>query len=187
MSSFSVNELVEAKHQLQLRRVMARWSRYDLIASARSFCFQVIADRAERTAVIVTTNLPFSEWTQMIPNARLCKALLGSDYGSRSHSGDGNGIVSLPAEAGQREERRKTCRGEMSCGNAGPWKPWKAKSRLPTLSTVLGKPQKTAASHIPTASTTGQRLSQDRPYGRAQTVNSEGGPKSLAKRTSVDV
>src|ERR1700692_3174337 len=27
-----VNELVEAQHQLQLRRVMARWSRYDLIA-----------------------------------------------------------------------------------------------------------------------------------------------------------
>jgi hypothetical protein len=27
-------------------------------------------------AVIVTTNLPFSEWTQVIPNARLCKALV---------------------------------------------------------------------------------------------------------------
>ena len=27
-------------------------------------------------AVILTTNLPFSEWTQAIPNARLCKALL---------------------------------------------------------------------------------------------------------------
>ena len=40
------------------------------------FLFQVIAERAERTAVIVTTNLPFSEWTQVIPNARLCKALL---------------------------------------------------------------------------------------------------------------
>jgi DNA replication protein DnaC len=26
--------------------------------------------------VIVTTNLPFSEWTQVIPNARLCKALI---------------------------------------------------------------------------------------------------------------
>jgi DNA replication protein DnaC len=26
--------------------------------------------------VILTTNLPFSEWTQVIPNARLCKALL---------------------------------------------------------------------------------------------------------------
>ena len=66
---------------------MARWSRYDLIAIdevgyvplaevGAEFLFQVIAERAERTAVIVTTNLPFSEWTQVIPNARLCKALL---------------------------------------------------------------------------------------------------------------
>src|SRR5436305_3765867 len=82
-----VNELVEAKHQLQLRRVMARWSRYDLIAIdevgyvllaevGAAFLFQVIAERAERAAVILTTNLPFSEWTQVVPNARLCKALL---------------------------------------------------------------------------------------------------------------
>ncbi len=40
------------------------------------FLFQVISDRAERAAVLLTTNLPFSEWTQVIPNARLCKALL---------------------------------------------------------------------------------------------------------------
>ena len=82
-----VNELVEAKQQLQLRRVMARWARYELIAIdevgyvpladlGAEFLFQVIADRAEKAAVIMTTNLPFSEWTQVIPNARLCKALL---------------------------------------------------------------------------------------------------------------
>ena len=82
-----VNELVEAKHSLQLRRVMARWSRYDLIAIdevgyvplaevGAEFLFQVVAERAEKAAVIMTTNLPFSEWTQVIPNARLCKALL---------------------------------------------------------------------------------------------------------------
>ena len=82
-----VNELVEAKHQLQLRRVMARWSRYDLIAIdevgyvplaevGAEFLFQVVAERAEKAAVVLTTNLPFSEWTQVIPNARLCKALL---------------------------------------------------------------------------------------------------------------
>ena len=82
-----VNELVEAKQQLQLRRVMARWSRYELIAIdevgyvpladlGAEFLFQVIAERAEKAAVIMTTNLPFSEWTQVIPNARLCKALL---------------------------------------------------------------------------------------------------------------
>jgi DNA replication protein DnaC len=82
-----VNELVEAKQQMQLRRVVTRWSRYDLIAIdevgyvplaeiGAEFLFQVIAERAEKAAVILTTNLPFSEWTQVIPNARLCKALL---------------------------------------------------------------------------------------------------------------
>jgi len=82
-----VNELVEAKQQLQLRRVLARWDRYELIAIdevgyvpmadlGAEFLFQVIAERAEKAAVILTTNLPFSEWTQVIPNARLCKALL---------------------------------------------------------------------------------------------------------------
>ena len=34
----------------------------------RMLMFQVIADRAKRAAVIVTTNLPFSEWSQAIPN-----------------------------------------------------------------------------------------------------------------------
>jgi DNA replication protein DnaC len=82
-----INELVEAKHHLQLGRALARWARYDLIALdevgyvplaevGAEFLFQVIAERAEKAAVIVTTNLPFSEWTQVIPNARLCKALL---------------------------------------------------------------------------------------------------------------
>ncbi len=37
---------------------------------------QVIADRAEKAALIVTTNLPFSEWRQVFPNPRLCKAVL---------------------------------------------------------------------------------------------------------------
>ena len=40
------------------------------------FLSQVIAERAERAALIVTTNLPFSEWTQVFSNPRLCKALL---------------------------------------------------------------------------------------------------------------
>jgi len=82
-----VNELVEAQHHNQLGRVLARWSRYELIALdevgyvplaevGAELLFQVIADRAEKTALIITTNLPFSEWTQVFPNARLCKALL---------------------------------------------------------------------------------------------------------------
>lgn len=82
-----VNELVEAQHHNQLGRVLSRWSRYELIALdevgyvplaevGAELLFQVIADRAERAALIITTNLPFSEWTQVFPNPRLCKALL---------------------------------------------------------------------------------------------------------------
>ena len=148
-----VNELVEAKHQLQLRRVMARWSRYDLIAIdevgyvplaevGAEFLFQVIAERAERTAVIVTTNLPFSEWTQVIPNARLCKALLDriTDRAHILETGTESYRFRRTLAKGKKGE--KAAADEISCGNAGPWKAWKAKSRLPTLPTVLGKPQK---------------------------------------------
>ena len=82
-----VNELVEAKQNNQVRRLMARWQKYELIALdevgyvpladiGAEFLFQVIAERAERAALIVTTNLPFSEWTTVFPNPRLCKALL---------------------------------------------------------------------------------------------------------------
>jgi DNA replication protein DnaC len=82
-----VNEMVEAKQNNQVRRVMAKWQRYELIAIdevgyvpladvGAEFLFQVISERAERAALILTTNLPFSEWTTVFPNPRLCKALL---------------------------------------------------------------------------------------------------------------
>src|SRR5580698_9780886 len=82
-----VNELVEARHHNELSRVTARWTRYELLVidemgyvalaeAGAEMLFQVIAGRAEKAAVIVTTNLPFSEWTTVFPNARLCKAML---------------------------------------------------------------------------------------------------------------
>lgn len=81
------SELLEAKQQLQMCRVLARWERYDLIPpmksdtfpwpiSAWSSCSRSSPSALKKTVVILTTNLPFSEWTQVIPNARLCKALL---------------------------------------------------------------------------------------------------------------
>ena len=82
-----VNDLVEAKQNNQVKRVQMKWMKYDLIALdevgyvpladiGAEFLFQVIAERAEKTALILTTNLPFSEWTNVFPNPRLCKALL---------------------------------------------------------------------------------------------------------------
>jgi DNA replication protein DnaC len=76
-----VNELVEARQNDAVKRVLVRWLRYDVIVLddvgyvplaeiGAEFLFQVIAERAERATLIVTTNLPFSEWTRTIPNFR---------------------------------------------------------------------------------------------------------------------
>ena len=72
------------RHQ---HRVTARWTRYELLVidemgyvalaeAGAEMLFQVIAGRAEKAAVVITTNLPFSEWTTVFPNARLCKAMV---------------------------------------------------------------------------------------------------------------
>ena len=82
-----VNQLAEAQRDQSLSRMLARWANVELIVIdelgyvplaevAAELLFQVIADRAEKAAVIVTTNLPFSEWPQVFTNARLCKAVL---------------------------------------------------------------------------------------------------------------
>jgi DNA replication protein DnaC len=82
-----INELSEVQERKQLGRALARWSRYDLVAidevgyvptteEGAELLYQVISERAERGALILTTNLPFSEWTTVFKNPRLCKAVL---------------------------------------------------------------------------------------------------------------
>jgi DNA replication protein DnaC len=82
-----VTELLEAQQTNQLSRVVSRWGRYDLVCIdelgyvplaelGAELLFQVISERAEKASVLITTNLPFSEWTKVFTNARLCKALL---------------------------------------------------------------------------------------------------------------
>ena len=106
-----VNELVEAQQQNAVRRVLARWMRYDVIALdevgyvplaeiGAEFLFQVIAERAERATLIVTTNLPFSEWTQVFPNPALVQGTAGPDHRPRPHHRDRDRLVSLPANHG---------------------------------------------------------------------------------------
>ena len=43
---------------------------------AAELVFQVIYERNERASLIVTTNLPFGEWTKVFPDARLAKAVV---------------------------------------------------------------------------------------------------------------
>ena len=81
------NELQEAESRRELSRVVARYVRTELVVldelgylalpdSAAELVFQVISERNERASMIVTTNLPFGEWTKVFPDARLAKAVV---------------------------------------------------------------------------------------------------------------
>jgi uroporphyrinogen-III decarboxylase len=50
------------------------------------FRFQVIAERAAKTAVILTTNLPFSKWTQVISNGHIFHLGHGIVFGTPGES-----------------------------------------------------------------------------------------------------
>ncbi|MCA1699807.1 MAG: IS21-like element helper ATPase IstB [Actinobacteria bacterium] len=81
------NELQEAESRRELARVVGRYARTELVVldelgylalpeGAAELVFQVISERNERGSVIVTTNLPFGEWTKVFPDPRLAKAVV---------------------------------------------------------------------------------------------------------------
>jgi DNA replication protein DnaC len=81
------NELQEANSRRELARVVARYARTELVVldelgylalpdGAAELVFQVISERNERGSLIVTTNLPFAEWTKVFPDPRLAKAVV---------------------------------------------------------------------------------------------------------------
>jgi DNA replication protein DnaC len=109
-----VNQLVEAQREHSLSRMLARWSRVELIVIdelgyvplaevAAELLFQVIAERAEKAAVIVTTNLPFSEWPQVFTNTAL-QGYARSAHRPGAHHRDGFGVVPLPENPAEEDE-----------------------------------------------------------------------------------
>ena len=50
--------------------------------------FEVFSGRYERSATLVTSNLPFNEWTDAFGSERLTGALLGPPHPSCPHPGD---------------------------------------------------------------------------------------------------
>jgi DNA replication protein DnaC len=81
------NELQEAASRDELSRVVARYARIEVLLldelgylrlpdGAAELVFQVLSERHERGSLIITTNLPFGEWTKVFPDARLAKAVV---------------------------------------------------------------------------------------------------------------
>jgi DNA replication protein DnaC len=82
-----VNELVEAADERRLSRLVARYGRVELLcldelgyvqldARGSELLFQIITEREEKASVATASNLPFSEWGRIIPDARLVAAIV---------------------------------------------------------------------------------------------------------------
>ena len=94
-------ELTEARDNYQLGRLERQLDKTDLLIldelSYLSFnkfesdlLFKVLSDRSERSSTIVTTNLPFSKWTELFENTTMVAALVDR-LTYRSHVLDMNG------------------------------------------------------------------------------------------------
>ena len=81
------NELQEAESRRELARVVGRYARIELLVvdelgylalpdGAAELVFQVISERNERASLIITTNLPFGDWTRVFADPRLAKAVV---------------------------------------------------------------------------------------------------------------
>lgn len=86
-ASALINELVEAQESRALSRIVNRYARFDLLIlddlgylplpiEAAQMLFQIVAERSERKTTVITTNRPFGEWTDVIPEPRLCRAFV---------------------------------------------------------------------------------------------------------------
>ncbi len=81
------NELIEARDEKSLSRVIKRYSSYGLLIvdelgyvplsrEGAELIFQVLAERHEKRSVIITSNLGFGDWVQVFRDATLTAALL---------------------------------------------------------------------------------------------------------------
>lgn len=82
-----VNELIEARQENELQRLVGRHTRYGLLIldelgyipfskEGGELLFQVLAERQEKGSVVITTNLGFADWTQVFGDPVMTAALL---------------------------------------------------------------------------------------------------------------
>jgi len=112
-----VTQLIEAREQRQLARLKTQLSKLDLLildelgyvpASkvGAELLFDVISTAYERTSVIVTTNLPFENWTEVLGSERLTGATLDR-LTHRCHIIECNGESYRLKDAKRRRSTRK--------------------------------------------------------------------------------
>jgi DNA replication protein DnaC len=82
-----VHELIEAADDRRLQRIQKNLAAQELLVidelgfvplskTGAELLFEVISQRYERGSIIITTNLPFDEWTEVFGSERLTGAIL---------------------------------------------------------------------------------------------------------------
>jgi len=82
-----INELIEARQERTLQRLLQKYARYDLLVldelgyvpfskEGSELLFQVLAERHEKGSVMITTNLGFADWSQVFGDPVMTAALL---------------------------------------------------------------------------------------------------------------
>ena len=106
------NSLIEAQDNKALMRLEKQLASVDLLIidelsyltfnlHQSELLFKVISDRAERQSVIISTNLSFSNWTEMFENTTMVTALVGR-LTYKSH------VLNMNSEHPYREEYAAT-------------------------------------------------------------------------------
>lgn len=115
-----VTQLLEKREERQLERFLKQLERLHLIVldelgyvpfskTGAELLFEVVSRAYERTSLIVTTNLPFEAWTEVMGTERLTGALLDR-LTHRIHILEANGESYRLRESKSRLKRRQSTR-----------------------------------------------------------------------------
>ena len=124
-----VTQLLEAREERQLSRVRGQLSKLDLLIldelgyvpmgkAGAELLFDVMSRAYERMSLIVTTNLPFENWTEVLDNERLTGATLDR-LTHRCHIVETGGESYRLKDARRRRGPREVNKPEASASN-GP-------------------------------------------------------------------
>lgn len=111
-----VTQLLEAREERQLERFLKRLEKQQLLIldefgyvpfskAGAQLLFEVVSRAYERTSIILTTNLPFEHWTEVLGNQRLTGALLDR-ITHRVHIIEANGESFRLRDAKRRAQRK---------------------------------------------------------------------------------
>jgi len=144
-----VTQMLERREERQLERLHKQLERLDLIVldelgyvpctkTGAELIFEVVSRAYERTSLIVTTNLPFENWTEVLGSERLTGALLDR-LTHRIHILEANGESYRLRQSRHRLKKRTKTTGGRTSSLEGltPGNRWdKLVTRAPQSSSV---------------------------------------------------